>query len=196
MKKAVKLLILAIGDAAQIKNRFFFQNFDHAISLCLYRMISDFHCKPLSISNMSTKSASVRVVDTIKKSDSDIWNYRGLELDNGMLCVLISHPTIDKAAASLNVEIGSYADPNEVPGVAHFLEHMLFMGSTKVRPKPRFFICILIKNILLFSILMKMLILNLLKATVDTLMHTRLVDKQTIISQSILLVSPMHSMCA
>ncbi|CAF1484399.1 unnamed protein product [Rotaria sordida] len=94
-------------------------------------MISDFHCKPSSNSNMTIESASVRVVDTIEKSDSDIWNYRGLELDNGMICVLISHPTIDKAAAGLNVEIGSYADPNEVPGVAHFLEHMLFMGSTK-----------------------------------------------------------------
>ncbi len=95
-------------------------------------MISDFHCEPLSISNMTTESASVRVVDTIKKGDSDIWNYRGLELDNGMLCVLISHPNFEKAAASLDVEIGSYADPKEVPGVAHFLEHMLFMGSSKV----------------------------------------------------------------
>ncbi|UJR37824.1 hypothetical protein I4U23_030514 [Adineta vaga] len=76
-------------------------------------------------------SIIVRTVDNIKKSDSDSWNYRGLELSNEMLVVLISHPKIDKAAAALDVSIGSLADPRDVPGIAHFLEHMLFMGSSK-----------------------------------------------------------------
>jgi len=76
-------------------------------------------------------SVIVRVVDNIKKSDTDSWNYRGLELSNGMLVVLTSHPKIDKAAAALDVSIGSLADPRDVPGIAHFLEHMLFMGSAK-----------------------------------------------------------------
>ena len=49
-----------------------------------------------------------------------------------LLVVLISHPNIDKAAAALDVTIGSLADPKDVPGIAHFLEHMLFMGSSKV----------------------------------------------------------------
>ncbi|CAF3973712.1 unnamed protein product [Adineta steineri] len=48
-----------------------------------------------------------------------------------MLVVLISHPNIDKAAAALDVSIGNLADPRDVPGIAHFLEHMLFMGSSK-----------------------------------------------------------------
>ncbi|CAF4013700.1 unnamed protein product [Adineta steineri] len=48
-----------------------------------------------------------------------------------MLVVLISHPNIDKAAAALDVSVGSLADPRDVPGIAHFLEHMLFMGSSK-----------------------------------------------------------------
>ena len=101
---------------------------------------------------MTIDPVIVRVIDTIKKSDSDTWNYRGLELENGILCVLISHPGIDKAAAALDVRIGAYADPNEVPGVAHFLEHMLFMGSTKVSHKFGFFICTSKKIIRLFSI--------------------------------------------
>ncbi|CAF0979560.1 unnamed protein product [Adineta steineri] len=79
----------------------------------------------------SVDSTIVRIVDNIKKSDSDSWNYRGLELSNEMLVVLISHPDIDKAAAALDVSIGSLADPRDVPGIAHFLEHMLFMGSSK-----------------------------------------------------------------
>ncbi|CAF1688032.1 unnamed protein product, partial [Adineta ricciae] len=57
--------------------------------------------------------------------------YCGLELSNGILCVLISHPKLDKAAAAINVSIGNLGDPNDVPGIAHFLEHMLFMGSSK-----------------------------------------------------------------
>jgi insulysin len=80
----------------------------------------------------STNSTLVRIVDNIKKSDSDSWNYRGLELSNEMFVVLISHPNIDKAAAALDVSIGSLADPKDAPGIAHFLEHMLFMGSSKV----------------------------------------------------------------
>lgn len=35
-----------------------------------------------------------------------------------------------KAAAAMCVEIGSFSDPFEAQGLAHFLEHMLFMGST------------------------------------------------------------------
>ena len=80
----------------------------------------------------SNDSILVRIVDAIKKSDIDEWNYRGLELSNGILCVLISHPKLDKAAAAINVSIGNLGDPNSVPGTAHFLEHMLFMGSSKV----------------------------------------------------------------
>ncbi|CAF3683386.1 unnamed protein product [Rotaria sp. Silwood1] len=79
----------------------------------------------------SSDATIVGIVDSIKKSANDSWNYRGLELSNEMLVLLISHPNIDKAAAALDVTIGSLADPRDVPGIAHFLEHMLFMGSSK-----------------------------------------------------------------
>ncbi|XP_011685956.1 PREDICTED: nardilysin-like [Wasmannia auropunctata] len=36
-----------------------------------------------------------------------------------------------KAACGLCVGVGSFSDPPEVPGMAHFLEHMVFMGSEK-----------------------------------------------------------------
>ncbi|KAK3870248.1 hypothetical protein Pcinc_024512 [Petrolisthes cinctipes] len=35
------------------------------------------------------------------------------------------------AAASLTVGVGSFEDPDEIPGLMHFLEHMVFMGSEK-----------------------------------------------------------------
>lgn len=35
------------------------------------------------------------------------------------------------AAAGLCIGIGSFSDPDDLPGLAHFLEHMVFMGSKK-----------------------------------------------------------------
>uniref|UniRef100_A0AAX7TMD8 Nardilysin convertase n=1 Tax=Astatotilapia calliptera TaxID=8154 RepID=A0AAX7TMD8_ASTCA len=36
-----------------------------------------------------------------------------------------------QAAAALCIGVGSFSDPDELPGLAHFLEHMVFMGSEK-----------------------------------------------------------------
>lgn len=35
------------------------------------------------------------------------------------------------AACSLTIGVGSFSDPEDIPGLAHFLEHMVFMGSEK-----------------------------------------------------------------
>lgn len=42
------------------------------------------------------------------------------------------------AAAALCVSVGSFADPDDVPGFAHFLEHMVFMGSRKYKKENAF----------------------------------------------------------
>lgn len=57
-----------------------------------------------------------------------------LRLPNGLEAYLISDPEVDQSAAALAVEAGSWNDPVEYPGMAHFLEHMLFMG-TKAYPE-------------------------------------------------------------
>ncbi|KAM9842855.1 nardilysin-like [Aulostomus maculatus] len=36
-----------------------------------------------------------------------------------------------QSAAALCVGVGSFCDPSDLPGLAHFLEHMVFMGSEK-----------------------------------------------------------------
>ena len=52
-----------------------------------------------------------------------------LVLDNGLQVYLISDPGAEQSAAGVAVEAGSWEDPKEYPGMAHFLEHMLFMGT-------------------------------------------------------------------
>lgn len=49
----------------------------------------------------------------------------------GWQVLLVSDPETDKSSAALDVGVGSLCDPKEVPGLAHFLEHMLFLGTEK-----------------------------------------------------------------
>ena len=72
--------------------------------------------------------ASVAVADVVAPDFSDR-SYRALTLDNQLKVLLISDPTSDRAAASMDVAVGSNHDPQEYPGLAHFLEHMLFLGT-------------------------------------------------------------------
>lgn len=69
------------------------------------------------------------------KSPSDTREYRTFVLPNGLRVLLISDSAADKAAASLDVYVGSGSDPEDRPGLAHFLEHMLFLGTSKY-PRP------------------------------------------------------------
>ena len=71
------------------------------------------------------------VHSTITKSRSDDRQYKLLTLQNRLQVLLISDPEADKSAASLDVDVGSAAEDKNFQGLAHFLEHMLFMGTEK-----------------------------------------------------------------
>ncbi len=64
-------------------------------------------------------------------SETDTNEYRGLVLENGLKVMLVSDPDADQAAAALDVHVGSGSDPEGWNGLAHFLEHMLFLGNGK-----------------------------------------------------------------
>lgn len=53
------------------------------------------------------------------------------KLDNGLQVLVVTDPLLDKSGAALAVGSGSLDEPNSTPGLAHFLEHMLFMGTEK-----------------------------------------------------------------
>src|SRR5262245_58542228 len=67
----------------------------------------------------------------VVQSPLDQRQYEVLTLDNGLRALLVSDPDTDMAAAALQVHVGHYADPPDRFGLAHFLEHMLFMGTDR-----------------------------------------------------------------
>lgn len=65
--------------------------------------------------------------------------YRFIQMNNDMWVLLISDPEVSRCGAALRVEIGSANEPKSIPGLAHFLEHMLFFGSEKYTSSNLFF---------------------------------------------------------
>ncbi|KAI9096425.1 Metalloenzyme, LuxS/M16 peptidase-like protein [Phlyctochytrium arcticum] len=79
----------------------------------------------------STTAPSYSSFDDIRKPDQDDRHYRILTLENKLQVLLISDPNTDKSSAALDVHVGHLCDPEDVAGLAHFCEHLLFMGTEK-----------------------------------------------------------------
>ncbi len=56
---------------------------------------------------------------------------RHLNLDNGLQLVLRHAPRLKRCAAALRVSAGSHDAPARWPGLAHFLEHLFFLGTAR-----------------------------------------------------------------
>jgi protease-3 len=85
----------------------------------------------------STDQAKPVVISTqpepqskIVKSPIDNREYVSIVLDNQLEIMLVSDPSIEKSAAALSVAVGSLQEPKEFGGLAHYLEHMLFLGTS------------------------------------------------------------------
>ena len=76
---------------------------------------------------------------TLEKSKNDKNIYQLFQLENGVTSLLIqdlnskgdADAGSNMASVSIAVNAGSFNDPPTRPGLAHFLEHMIFMGSEK-----------------------------------------------------------------
>lgn len=66
---------------------------------------------------------------TVEKSITDPREYEYFKLKNGLQCLIIKDDSDSQCGACLNVEVGSVNE--KIDGLAHFLEHMVFMGSKK-----------------------------------------------------------------
>ncbi|EDP59201.1 insulinase family protein [Vibrio sp. AND4] len=64
-------------------------------------------------------------------SPNDSNQYRYITLSNGLRVLLIHSDTAQQSAAALAVNVGHFDDPIDRQGLAHYLEHMLFLGTEK-----------------------------------------------------------------
>ena len=86
---------------------------------------------PTSSADTVSTSLAAIVPGEVTTSPNDDRSYRYVVLDNGLRALLVSDATSDKAAAALAVLRGSFDEPANYQGLAHFLEHMLFIGTKK-----------------------------------------------------------------
>lgn len=103
----------------------FYKSVNVVVSLSLLMLLAA--CQ--SLSNSHVVGLQLASSGGIYKSPGDTREYRYLELDNQLKVLLIADATAEKAAASLDVSVGSRHDPEDRQGLAHFLEHMLFLGT-------------------------------------------------------------------
>jgi insulysin len=65
------------------------------------------------------------------KAPTDTAEFRHLVLENGLRVLLVSDAKFNKSGAALAVSVGQIDDPADREGMAHFLEHMVFLGTEK-----------------------------------------------------------------
>ncbi|ORZ23200.1 Metalloenzyme, LuxS/M16 peptidase-like protein [Absidia repens] len=67
----------------------------------------------------------------LETAANDDRQYRLIRLTNQLQVLIISDPDTDRASAALDVHVGNLSDPDNLQGLAHFCEHLLFMGTEK-----------------------------------------------------------------
>lgn len=108
-----------------------------ALSILLLGGVALSGCETTQTASSTATVAAVRNLEevTIIKSPNDDRQYGALMLPNGLQVVLVSDPSLENSAASLAVGVGSAHNPKDQLGLAHYLEHMLFLGTEKY-PEP------------------------------------------------------------
>mmetsp|Transcript_19660 Transcript_19660/g.42988 ORF Transcript_19660/g.42988 Transcript_19660/m.42988 type:complete len:1022 (-) Transcript_19660:90-3155(-) len=96
-------------------------------------------CEALDVGSFSeVKRLHRRIHSKSRSQDNDIAKPKvdprefqhGL-LRNGLRVLTIHDPRAVKASFAMAVSAGSFYDPPELPGLAHFCEHLLFLGTEK-----------------------------------------------------------------
>ncbi|THG92718.1 hypothetical protein EW026_g8279, partial [Hermanssonia centrifuga] len=83
------------------------------------------------VAQKDTTPAYSMFTGLIETSDLDSRDYRVLRLENGLQAVLVHDLHADKAAACVDVAVGHLQDPFDVPGLAHFCEHMCTKNDSR-----------------------------------------------------------------
>uniref|UniRef100_A0A3P9K9K4 Nardilysin n=1 Tax=Oryzias latipes TaxID=8090 RepID=A0A3P9K9K4_ORYLA len=93
-------------------------------------LISDFSSAGTGSEDEEGEEVEEEEEEEEETEDSDEGDIQELE-DQDEEPGLKKKRTEKQAAAALCIGVGSFSDPDDLPGLAHFLEHMVFMGSEK-----------------------------------------------------------------
>lgn len=105
-----------------------------ALGLIMYHLVTGF------AGSVKVEGASTPVLSLLTPSISknigvspkgDDRKYQHTVLPNGLQVVNVQDKRTVRDAFAVAVEAGSFDDPTNLPGLAHFCEHMLFLGTKK-----------------------------------------------------------------
>lgn len=74
-----------------------------------------------------TQQPVERVADQLEIPSLDDRTYRVIRLPNQLEVLLVHDPETDKASAALDVNVGNFSDEDDMPGMAHAVEHVGFV---------------------------------------------------------------------
>lgn len=103
----------------------------HLLSIHLFSPYPISTSMPTSMPIPTPSQVSASHLYITEKPLTDKREYKAIVLDNGLEALLIHSPDTDKASTAMDVNVGAFADPEDLPGLAHFCEHLLFMGTKK-----------------------------------------------------------------
>ncbi|KAH6624653.1 Metalloenzyme, LuxS/M16 peptidase-like protein [Chaetomium sp. MPI-SDFR-AT-0129] len=87
--------------------------------------------EPQSSTGPPALGEAVVVTDRLEKPSLDDRSYRVIRLPNQLEALIVHDAKTDKASAAMDVNVGSFSDEDDMPGMAHAVEHLLFMGNKK-----------------------------------------------------------------
>lgn len=99
---------------------------EHIFTRSFSTTYSTFTGKPSAMTQIE------RITEHLEKPELDDRSYRVIRLPNQLEALLVHDPDTDKASAAVNVNVGNFSDEDDMPGMAHAVEHLLFMGTKKV----------------------------------------------------------------
>ena len=77
------------------------------------------------------KKDELELEGTLRSPSNETRKFESGILNNNIKYVLVEDENINNSYVSVCVNVGSFNNPKEYQGLAHFLEHMLFLGSKK-----------------------------------------------------------------
>ena len=80
---------------------------------------------------MAANGTAVDYLPPPVQGNADYRKYRALRLQNGVTALLTQDSQSKHFAAAVTVDAGASSDPRALPGLAHFTEHMCFLGSKR-----------------------------------------------------------------